>query len=67
MVGSDADLVIVDFNLKMKVTSENLRKKCGRSSYEGFELKALPVLTMVRGSSFPTPTCSEYMKPFSTH
>ena len=48
-VGSDADLVIVDFNLKMKVTPESLTMKCGWSPYEGFELKALPVLTMVRG------------------
>ena len=48
-VGSDADLVLVEFGRHERISSDKLRMKCGWSPYEGFELKAVPVLTMVRG------------------
>ncbi|MEM2876447.1 MAG: amidohydrolase family protein, partial [Candidatus Bathyarchaeia archaeon] len=48
-VGSDADLVLVDFDKSERISSDRLEMKCGWSPYEGFELKGLPVMTVVRG------------------
>jgi len=50
-IGSDADLVIVDLEKKVKLTGVNqhyaLSDYCG---FEGWEIKGWPVLTMLRGN-----------------
>ena len=48
-VGSDADIVIVDLNKKVKVTAEKLHYISDFTPYEGWEITGWPVLTMVRG------------------
>lgn len=48
-VGSDADIVIVDLNKKVKVTAEKLHHISDFTPYEGWEITGWPVLTMVRG------------------
>ena len=48
-VGSDGDLVLVDLKREEVVSSDRLKMKCGWSPYEGFRLKGVPVLTVVRG------------------
>lgn len=49
-VGSDADLVVVDMNKKVKVTSDILHSSSGFTAFEGMELKGWPTLTMLRGN-----------------
>jgi len=48
-VGSDADLTIVDLNLKKKVKATELGSFSDYSLYDGWVLTGWPVLTMVRG------------------
>jgi dihydropyrimidinase len=48
-VGSDADIVIVDLNKKVKVTADKLHYISDFTPYEGWEITGWPVLTMVRG------------------
>jgi len=48
-VGSDADLCILDLNLKKRVMPEELKSPSDFSVYEGWTLKGWPILTMVRG------------------
>ena len=48
-VGSDADLVICDMNLKKTITGKGLYTKCGWTSYEGKTYQGFPVVTIVRG------------------
>jgi dihydropyrimidinase len=48
-VGSDADLVIVDADLRRTVTHEELRSRSDFSIYEGWELTGWPVLVIGRG------------------
>lgn len=48
-VGSDADLVIVDMNKKVKIEASKLHHLSDFSPYEGWEITGWPVLTMVRG------------------
>jgi len=48
-VGSDADIVIVDMNKKVKVTAGTLHHISDFTLYEGWEITGWPVLTMVRG------------------
>lgn len=47
--GSDADLVIVDLNKKVKLSAQNLHHVSDFCVYEGMEVRGYPVLTMVRG------------------
>jgi dihydroorotase-like cyclic amidohydrolase len=50
-VGSDADLVIVDLEKKVKLTSANQHYTISDYClYEGWEVKGWPVLTMLRGN-----------------
>ena len=49
-VGSDADLVIVDLNKKMKISAETDHMLTDYSLWEGWEVKGWPVLTMLRGN-----------------
>ena len=48
-IGSDADIVIVDLNKKVKVTASKLHYISDFTPYEGWEITGWPVLTMVRG------------------
>ena len=48
-VGTDADLVVVDYEAEHTVTRDEVLSKCGYSGYEGQTLKGVPVLTTVRG------------------
>ena len=49
-VGSDADLVVIDYNAEHTVTREEVLSKAGYSGYEGQTLKGVPVVTTVRGA-----------------
>ena len=49
MVGSDADLAIVDINKEQKVTQEVLRSAQDFSPFEGLELKGWAECTILRG------------------
>ena len=48
-VGYDADLVLVDLELRQQVLNENQLTKCGWSPWHGVELQGWPVRTWVRG------------------
>ena len=48
-VGYDADLVLVDLNLKRQVRNEDQQTKCGWSPWHGEELTGWPVRTWVMG------------------
>jgi dihydropyrimidinase len=49
-VGSDADIVIVDMNKKVRLSAENLHQLADFCLFEGWEVKGYPVLTMLRGN-----------------
>ena len=46
----DADLVILDVNLKKEVKREELYTKCGWSPFEGRLLMGWPIITIVNGN-----------------
>ena len=48
-VGSDADIVIFDPNLKKKLTLDDLHADSDYSIWEGFECHGYPVMTILRG------------------
>ncbi len=48
--GSDADLVIIDLNKKVKLSAETLHQVSDFCVHEGWEAKGYPVLTMLRGN-----------------
>lgn len=48
--GYDADLVLVDMNLKRTIRNEDQQTKCGWSPWEGETLKGWPVATWVMGA-----------------
>ena len=49
IVGTDADITIIDPELKLTITSDVMQSNCDYSPFEGTELVGLPVHTMVRG------------------
>jgi len=49
MIGSDADLTVIDLKQKRKVRSGGLHHKCGWTPYEGMTLAGWPTMTIVRG------------------
>ena len=49
-VGYDADLVIIDMNLKKKVKNSELLTKCGWSPFNNKILKGWPIITIVNGN-----------------
>ena len=49
-VGSDADLVIVDLNRKVKISAETDHMLTNYSLWEDWEVTGYPVLTMLRGN-----------------
>ena len=50
-VGNDADLVLIDMNLKKKVENGQLITKVNWSPFDGMELKGWPVRTIVNGQT----------------
>ncbi|VEP14811.1 Dihydroorotase [Hyella patelloides LEGE 07179] len=48
-VGYDADLVLVDWNNYKPVLREEIKSKCGWSSFEGWDLTGWPIVTIVGG------------------
>jgi dihydroorotase (multifunctional complex type) len=48
-VGLDADLVVVDPDIKKTIAREAVQSKCGWSPYEGMTLRGWPVMAVVRG------------------
>ena len=48
--GADADFAIVDLNRTKKVTRDMIFSKWGWSSWEGWELKGWPIMTILRGN-----------------
>jgi allantoinase len=49
MIGSDADLTMIDLKQKSKVRSDKLHNKCGWTPYEGMNLTGWPTMTILRG------------------
>lgn len=49
-VGSDADLVVIDYHAEHTITRDEVISKAGYSPYEGQTLKGVPILTTVRGT-----------------
>lgn len=50
MVGSDADMVIVDMKKERTLSADKMYTKCGWNPYAGRKVKGLPEMTLVRGS-----------------
>ncbi|MGP4105960.1 allantoinase AllB [Virgibacillus sp. L01] len=50
-VGSDADFTIVDMNKQSVIKKENLHSKSKVTAYDGFQVKGMPVRTIVRGTT----------------
>ncbi|WP_148687381.1 dihydroorotase [Candidatus Nitrosocosmicus hydrocola] len=48
--GSDADLVVIDLDLRKKVTPEILYSSSDYTIYDGYELQGWPILTISRGT-----------------
>jgi dihydroorotase len=48
-LGYDADIVIVDMNLRKEVKNEEMFTKCGWSPFNKWELQGWPVMTIVGG------------------
>jgi D-hydantoinase len=49
LLGSDADIVVIDLKRETVINADKLHYKVGWTPYEGMNLKGYPVLTMVRG------------------
>ncbi len=49
-IGSDADIVIIDPDLRRTVTLADLHSNCDYSLWDGWEFHGFPVLTMLRGN-----------------
>ena len=48
--GADADITIVDMNLKKTIFAKDLHSKSKTSPYEGMQVQGCPVATIVRGT-----------------
>ncbi len=49
-IGMDADFVVVDMRKEDIINPENFKTKAKYSPFEGFRVKGLPVMTLVRGN-----------------
>ena len=49
--GFDADLTIVDMNMKKTIQNEWIASKCGWTHFDGYEVKGFPVGTIVNGKT----------------
>ena len=47
--GSDADIVLIDPDLKRKISLSGLHSACDYTVWEGWELQGYPVMTIARG------------------
>jgi dihydroorotase (multifunctional complex type) len=47
--GNDANLTVIDLKKKWKISREDLLTKCGWSPFEGWQVKGIPVMTIVNG------------------
>ena len=47
--GADADITIVDMNMKKTIKADELHSKSKTSPYDGMEVQGVPVTTIVRG------------------
>ncbi len=50
VAGYDADFTLVDMKAKRRIESDWLASKCGWSPYEGMEVSAWPMATIIRGN-----------------
>ncbi|MEM2002283.1 MAG: amidohydrolase family protein, partial [Candidatus Methanomethylicaceae archaeon] len=48
-MGSDADIVIIDWEQEFNITAKNLHSKAGYTLYEGWKCLGKPVLSLQRG------------------
>jgi allantoinase len=48
-IGSDADLTIIDMNKQAEIKKENLHSKSKVTAFDGFQVKGIPVATIVNG------------------
>ena len=48
--GMDADIVVLDMKKEGIINPENFKSKAKYSPFEGFNIKGMPILTMVRGN-----------------
>ncbi|MFQ5913874.1 MAG: dihydroorotase family protein [Nitrospinota bacterium] len=48
-VGSDADLTIVDYPVEEVIDQKKLHSKCGWSPFDGWTVRGVPVMTILRG------------------
>ena len=48
-LGSDADLVILDMDKRVKIRNEDQITACGWTPYDGMEVKGAPVISFIRG------------------
>lgn len=51
MVGTDADITIVDMNVETVIKRENLHSKSKVTAFDQFPIKGMPVATIVRGTT----------------
>ncbi|MGF7119518.1 dihydroorotase [Methanobacterium oryzae] len=49
-IGMDADFVVVDMKKEYIINPEDFKTKAKYSPFEGFKVKGMPVMTMVRGN-----------------
>jgi len=49
--GFDADLTIVDMNMKKVIKNDWIASKCGWTPFDGFEVKGFPLGTIVNGKA----------------
>ena len=49
--GFDADLTIVDMNMKKVIKNEWIASKCGWTPFDGYEVKGFPLGTIVNGKT----------------
>jgi len=49
-IGSDADIVIMDPDVRNTVRLADLHSDCDYSIWDGWEFNGFPVMTMVRGN-----------------
>jgi dihydroorotase (multifunctional complex type) len=68
MVGSDADIVIVDINKEKVIHGDEYKSKTSWTPYEGWKIKGTPTSTIVRGitvfrdgSIVSKPGCGKYL------
>jgi dihydroorotase (multifunctional complex type) len=50
VIGSDADLVIVDLNREMKIDAQSLHSIQKISAFDGVTVKGMPIMTILRGN-----------------